>query len=85
MTFEIEYDNQPRRFLRNCDKHIIERIIEKTESTLLVNPVPHDAKTIVGEHGVFRIRIGDFRVLYRINYEQKIIIVVKIDKRERVY
>jgi len=33
----------------------------------------------------FRIRIGKYRSLYRINYEEKMIIVVKIDKREKAY
>lgn len=34
---------------------------------------------------LFRIRIGDFRVLYRIEYEEIIIIIVNIDSRKRVY
>jgi len=33
----------------------------------------------------FRIRIGKHRTLYRVNYEEKRIIVVKIDKRDKVY
>ena len=49
------------------------------------NAVPHDAKRIVGEHNVFRLRIGDYRALYRINYPENKIIVFKIDKRDRVY
>ena len=49
------------------------------------NPVPANAIAVTGERGIFRLRIGDFRALYRINYDAKKIIVVKIDKRERVY
>ncbi len=85
MTFSINYDTQPKKFLRKYDKHIVRRLIDKIESTLSENAVPHDAKTIVNAHGVFRIRIGDFRVLYRVNYESQGIIVIKIDKRERIY
>jgi len=47
--------------------------------------VPHGAKAVVGEHGVFRIRIGDYRTIYRVNHEQNKIIIVKIDKRSKVY
>ncbi len=43
--------------------------MDKIEYALTSNPVPSGAKTIVGEHGVFRIRVGDYRVLYRINYQ----------------
>ena len=85
MNFTIDYDNQPKKFLKKLDKQNAFRLITKIEVTLTTNPVPHDAKTIVGEHGVFRIRVGNFRVLYRINYENNCIIVIKIDNRERVY
>ena len=51
-----------------------------------MNPVPHDSKRIQGYNDpTFRIRIGDYRALYRVNHEEKRIVVVKIDKRERVY
>ena len=85
MTFFIDYDKQPRRFLKNTEKHIAQRIIDKIEQTLKDNPVPHDAKTIVGHHGVFRIRIGEYRALYRINHEEKKIVIVEINKRDRIY
>ena len=85
MTFEIKYDKQPRKFLKKLDKHLMGRIMDKIDDLLMDNPVPHDAKTIVGEHGVFRIRIGDYRALYRINYDEEIIIIFKLDKRPRAY
>ena len=85
MSYYIVYDNQQEKFLEKIDKHIAKRIKDKIESTLTENPVPQNTTTIVGEHGVFRIRIGDFRALYRINYQENKIIILKIDKRPRVY
>ena len=85
MSYEIFYDKQPEKFLEKLDKHIAARIVDKIEATLSNNPVPHNAVAIEGEHGVFRIRIGDFRVLYRVNYENNRIIIIKVDKRSRVY
>ena len=85
MSFEIFYDNQPEKFLEKLDKHIAKRIKNKIEAVLSINPVPHSATTIEGEHRIFRIRIGDYRSLYRINYQTNRIIIVKIDKRSRVY
>jgi len=38
-----------------------------------------------GEKDVYRIRIGDFRVLYRLIPEDDIILVFRVDKRSRVY
>lgn len=84
MSFNIDYDNQPEKFLQKLDKHI-SISLSKIEDTLSINSVPHNAATIVGEHEVYRIRIGDYRVLYRVNYSYNKIVVIKIDKRSRVY
>ena len=84
MMFAIDYDKQPLKFLKNQDKHIIQRIMDKIDE-LSNNPIPHNAIAIVGEHGVYRIRIGDYRAIYRINYQLNNIIIVKLDKRERAY
>ena len=85
MTFSIEYGKQPLQFLKKQDKHIIKRIMDKIDETLPNNPVPHNSVATVGEHSVFRIRIGDYRVLYRINYKESKIIIIKLDKRPRAY
>ena len=83
--FEIVLDNQADKFLRKCEKVLFNRIIEKLDS-LKNDPVPHDAKRVQGYAVlVFRVRIGDYRVLYRINYDIKRVIVVKIDKRDKIY
>ena len=62
MVFEIVYDKQPIKFLNKLNKEINNRNLDKIEETITNDPVPHDAKSIVGKHGVFRIRIGDYRV-----------------------
>lgn len=83
--FEIKFDKQAEHFLGKCENEIFERISEKLD-ILKQNPVPHDAKRVLGyELPTFRIRIGKYRVLYRINYEEKRIVVVKIDKGDKVY
>jgi len=85
MNFGIFYDKQPEKFLFKLDKQISLRIIEKIEASLGSNPVPHNAVSVTGHRGVFRIRIGDYRALYRINYAQNKIIIITIDKRPHVY
>ena len=86
MDFIIFYDKQPEKFIKKLDKHIAERILDKIDEIFKQQgPVPHDVKTMVGKHGVFRIRIGDYRILYRIDYESKKIIIIKLDKRPNIY
>ena len=85
MTFSIEYDKQPQKFLKKSDKYIAKRIMDKIDEVLPNNPVPKDAVSIVGEHGIFRIRIGDYRAVYRLNYETNKIIIFKLGKRGKIY
>lgn len=83
--FEVNLDKQAENFLTKCENEVFERVSEKLEN-LKQNAVPHDAKRVLGyELPTFRIRIGKYRALYRINYEEKRIIIVKIDKRDKVY
>jgi len=82
--FSIKFSNQPKKFLKKSDKKVTMRIIEKIE-LLEYRPVIHDSKKIIGEIGAFRIRIGDYRVLYEVDWNNKIILIDKIDKRSRAY
>lgn len=83
--FEIKVGKQAEKFLKNCEKVLFNRIITRLK-ILRENPVPNDAKRVIGyEKLTFRLRVGNYRALYMVNHEDKRIIVVKIDKRHRVY
>jgi mRNA interferase RelE/StbE len=83
--FEIKLDKQAEKFLNKCENDVFERILNKIDG-LKINPVPQDAKRILNYNlPAFRIRIGKYRAIYRINYEENRIIIVKIDKRDKVY
>jgi mRNA interferase RelE/StbE len=83
--FDILLETPARNFIKKLDSKNSQRIIEAIEK-LAEDPVPHDAKRIYGtSEKLFRIRVGDFRVLYRIDHGEVITIVVNIDSRKRVY
>ena len=73
-----------KNFLKKADKIIAKRLFEKIEK-LQIEPVIHDTKVIEGPKNLFRVRVGDYRILYEIDYKEKIIGIVKIDKRSKVY
>jgi len=84
--FSVELSQKANKFYESLDKHLRERVrlgLKKLE----LDAVPGDAK-FVGRHEgekVFRIRIGDYRALYKVKDDSKIVLVTKIDKRPRVY
>ena len=83
--FEIFLDIPVQKSLKKLDKNTTLRILESIEK-LTEDPIPHDSKRIMGKkEKVFRIRVGDFRVLYRVDYENLLVVVINIDLRKKVY
>ena len=82
----VELSVRAQDFLNKLDKDTRERI-EKRLKNLENNPIPSDAKFIGRDNNemIFRYRIGKFRVLYKFKEVQKIILVTKIEKRDKVY
>ena len=84
--YSVELSQKANKFLDKLDIYVSKRIKDKLR-TLSENPVPSDSKFIARELNdkVFRIRIGDYRALYKLKEHEKLILVAKIDKRPRVY
>jgi len=83
--FEIFLDIPVQKSLKKLDKNTTLRILESIEK-LTEDPIPHDSKRIMGKkEKVFRIRVGDFRVLYRVDYENLLVVVINIDLRKKIY
>mgnify|MGYP001561545912 CR=1 FL=1 len=85
--YSLELSQRSQKFIDKLDFHLKDRL-ETNLKRLKDNPVPSDSKFIGrGDKGekIFRYRIGDYRALYCIYEESNIILVIKIDKRPRVY
>jgi len=84
MSYFLFLEKQVLKYLSKLEKRVSKRIIDKIEK-LQENPIPQDSKRLVNvKDKVFRIRVGQYRVLYRLEND-KIIIIFLIDKRSKVY
>jgi len=81
---DVRYSNRAAKFLKKSNGTLVNRIIEKIEK-LRENPFIPDTKKIVGSKGLFRVRVGDYRILYEVDYKNNLIGIIKIDKRSDVY
>ena len=83
--FDIQYSRQAVKFLKSLDKTLVSRILTKIEK-LKHDPISHDSKNVEGySEKLFRVRVGDYRILYEVDYKGNLIGIIKIDKRSRVY
>ncbi len=52
---------------------------------LASNPYPHGVRKLVGTEDTYRIRVGDFRVLYNVFKNKLIVEIVRVRHRKDVY
>lgn len=61
-----------------------QRLVERI-SSLAADPRPAGCETLSGRADKYRIRQGDYRILYMINDAESTVVVVKIGHRKDVY
>ncbi|MFP4069851.1 MAG: type II toxin-antitoxin system RelE family toxin [Verrucomicrobiota bacterium] len=82
-VYKIEIKRSAAKELEKIRGKTRERIVEKIRS-LADDPRPIHAKKLSGEEK-YRIRIGDYRVLFKVNDLVVTVVVVKIGHRRDVY
>ena len=85
MSYELYFSTRASKYLKKFTKTTQTRITEKLES-LSRDPYPSDMRKIMGrKEKLFRIRVGNYRILYEVYEEEQTLLIINIDKRSRVY
>jgi len=53
--------------------------------SLAENPRPQGIKKLAGEEDLFRLRVGDYRIIYQIQEKRLVVLVVGVGHRADVY
>jgi mRNA interferase RelE/StbE len=73
------------RTIQSLPRNLRERVRDKIES-LAQNPRPYGVKSLQGsQKGHLRLRVGDYRIIYRIEDERLLVLVVAVGHRREVY
>ena len=81
--YSVVFRKSVARDLRRIPKHDVRRIFAAIDS-LSENPRPPDSERLSGQER-YRLRQGVYRIVYEIDDERAIVIVVKIGHRKDVY
>ena len=84
MKYAIEIAPVVDRQLQRFPKPDRKKILLKIES-LASDPRPHGYKELVGFKGFYRIRVGNYRVIYNIFDDIFIVSVIKVANRRDAY
>jgi mRNA interferase RelE/StbE len=84
VTYEVHLTPAAARQMRKFDPATRRRIQAVIE--LLANePRPPAAKPLVGGNGEWRVRTGDYRVIYEIHDHELLVLVLRTAHRREVY
>ena len=83
-SYTVEVKPAARRELEGLPDHILSRVVRKLES-LADNPRPAGCKKLKGYKVQWRVRVGDWRVLYISDDAVKLVSLTRIAHRREVY
>ena len=82
--YKLIYHKDALKFLAKQEKAVQERIAQGLRSLLIIPP-EGDIKPMKGYPGIYRLRIGSFRILFEINHTEKFVYIRAIDSRGGIY
>ncbi len=84
--FEIRYhDRVLSRDLPALPRTMLSRVRAAIEQRLMVDPVSYGKPLRGSLRGHRRLRVGDWRIVYRIDAGNSVVFVVAIDHRKDIY
>lgn len=84
MTYKIEFSRAAEKRLADLPQ-VDQKKISKRIDKLASNPFPSGHEKLSGHEDLYRIRQGDYRVLYTVVETKLVVLVVKIGHRREVY
>jgi mRNA interferase RelE/StbE len=84
VKYRIVLDVHAKRDLKALPAHIIRQIGKKIDA-LADNPFPPKVEPIKGQKSLWRIRSGDYRIIYTVKHNELLVLVIHIGDRKEVY
>lgn len=83
-SYSVQIIGAARREMRRIDRSQQERIRAAIRA-LGTEPRPHGCRKMTGSEDLYRIRVGDYRLVYQIQGDQLVILIVRIRHRREAY
>jgi len=83
-SYRLNLLKSSERDIRNIDKQQILRIVEAIRS-LEEDPFPKQSKKLKASESAYRLRVGDYRILYEVDIHNKVVEIFHIRHRKDAY
>ena len=83
-SFDIQWRGSTKKDLRRIPQHEVARIVAAV-AQLREEPLPHGSEKLAGADHTYRIRIGDYRVVYELLRGSGAVEIQRVRHRKDVY
>lgn len=83
-VYRVEFKPSAARALRKLEADSQRRVIARVEM-LAENPRPPGVEKLEGMRDLYRIRVSDYRIIYRVADKVLLVLVVRVGHRRDVY
>ncbi len=83
-SYKVVFKPSVEKDLRTLPKSVIERVFRRIE-LLGSNPFPRQSMKLAGAEQLYRVRVGDYRIVYGVDKKAKQVLVHYVRHRQDVY
>ena len=83
-SFSLEWRASTKKDLRRVPREQVARIVAEV-AKLADEPLPHGSQKLTGSERTYRMRVGDYRVVYEVRRDVNRIEVQRVRHRKDVY
>lgn len=84
MAYRVEIKKSALKEMQSLPRKV-QRRIDQTISSLALDPRPHGTEKLKGLERTYRIRVGDYRVVYWVEDAILLVLIVRVAHRSNVY
>ena len=79
-SFNLQWRASTRKDLRQAVSRIVAEVAKLADE-----PLPHGSEKLTGSERTYRLRVGDYRVVYELLRDAKIVEIQRVRHRKDVY
>ena len=83
-AYKVRFKTSVDKDLGHLPKNVVTRVWQRFES-LKQQPFPRQAVKLEGSEGLYRLRVGDYRIIYGVDVEAKEVVIHYVRHRREVY
>lgn len=83
-SYNVNFKPSVEKDLRSLSRTLVSRVMERIER-LKTDPFPRQAIKLSGTERLYRVRVGDYRIVYEVDIQAEQITIHYVRHRREVY